>query len=96
MFHWVSYALAALGGDLDGSLQELLTESMEELERQMASKEAETGGSRFWTRGIFGSGGILFGFFFGGRDHGAMIFTSLFARFCGYGGVFIGRLDTWT
>lgn len=31
------------GGDLDSSLQELLTESMEELERQMASKEAETG-----------------------------------------------------
>lgn len=30
-------------GDLDSSLQELLTESMEELERQMASKEAETG-----------------------------------------------------
>ena len=31
------------GGDLDSSLQKLLTESMEELERQMASKEAETG-----------------------------------------------------
>ena len=30
-------------GDLDTSLQELLTEAMEELERQMASKEAETG-----------------------------------------------------
>ena len=40
------------GGDLDSSLQELLTESMEELERQMASKEAETGGTWFgcfWT-----------------------------------------------
>ena len=32
------------GGDLDASLQELLTEAMEELERSMASKEAETGG----------------------------------------------------
>eukprot|EP00438_Fugacium_kawagutii_P028386 Skav207230 [mRNA] locus=scaffold1717:149237:171216:+ [translate_table: standard] len=42
-------ALTASGtlksGDLDSSLQELLTESMEELERQMASKEAETGAS---------------------------------------------------
>ena len=30
---------------MDASLQELLTESMEELERQMASREAETGGN---------------------------------------------------
>lgn len=55
---------------------------MEELERQMASKEAETGGSRFWTMGIFGSGGDFFWSFFweGGRDHGAMIFTSFFGE----------------
>lgn len=30
-------------GDLDTSLQELLTEAMEELERQMASKDAAAG-----------------------------------------------------
>lgn len=58
--------LGLRGGDLDGSLQELLTESMEELERQMASKEAETGGSRFWTREIFGSGGEFLDVSFGG------------------------------
>jgi len=56
---------------------------MEELERQMASKEAETGGVHgFWRREIFGSGGFFFWSFFweGGRDHGAMIFTSFFGK----------------
>ena len=51
------------GGDLDSSLQELLTESMEELERQMASKEAETGGTWFWW-GIWTMDGCFFLFFF--------------------------------